>query len=143
MVATRSEFTPKLVILLILLILLILCGAIFPINVEATICGSPPSLDTSYENATTVMVIRLVSSTVSDNFIASNKFESGFLLKGQPLEDLSFDINISSISGCGPDLVMGKSYVIFLVEKHPILRIVDNPDTARWIEKRLQTRGSK
>ena len=131
-----------------LVVVSILNGVVIPNEADAASCGAPSSLDSLYldslyDSATTVVTARLISSSVSETLIANSKFEAGFLLKSESANELIFDIDISSTSSCGPDLIMGKSYILFIIEEKPALVPVDDPKTYRWLLAKLQTRGSE
>lgn len=108
----------------------------------ASICV-PPDLDTAYKHANSVFVGRLTSASVSEDFSAQGEAVLDITLKGSPPKKLIISTNIWPLTYCGPDLTIGKPYLIFLVDRKPLLVWANDPDTLRWIEKKWQATTSK
>jgi hypothetical protein len=103
----------------------------------------PPDLETAYEHANSVFVGRLTSASLSEKFSVRGELVLDITLKGSPPRKLEINTNIEPHSDCGPDLTISKSYLIFLVDSKPILVRANEPDTLRWIEKKMQTSSVK
>lgn len=132
-----------------LLSLVVLIAALQSTNANALTCARP-SLDTAYDNADLVFVARLVSASVSDDFSASGRLVLETTLKGSPPDKLAFDTNIGPLTNCGPDLTVGKAFLVFVKDGKPTLRIINDTAspqvsnaTSRWIANKLQTPGTK
>jgi hypothetical protein len=127
------------------LVILALSGMLGPSDVGALTCAAP-SLDTAYGNAAVVFVARLVSASVSDDFSARGELVLDTALKGTAPNKLSFVTNIGPLSSCGPDLIIGQAYLVFLIDEKPNLYLVNDKtapdrsnDTFSWIASKLQT----
>lgn len=129
-------------------LLVLLCFLVHFVDSPALTCGGY-DLDAKFKSADSVFVAQLVSAAMSENYAASGTLVLKETLKGDPPETLDFETNIGPFSYCGPDLTIGKAYLIFLAVGNPMLLDVSGgnpsgggPTILKWIEEKMHVRGA-